>query len=41
MAGMGWRTLVRDGVIAGLVATTAMNASYWAERGEPAAEAAA
>src|ERR1700742_408440 len=29
---MRWRTLVRDGMIAGLVATTAMNASYWAER---------
>jgi hypothetical protein len=29
---MGWRILVRDGVLAGLVATTAMNASYWAER---------
>jgi hypothetical protein len=26
------RTLVRDGVVAGLVATTTMNASYWAER---------
>jgi hypothetical protein len=32
MSGMRWRTLVRDGLIAGLVATTAMNASYWAER---------
>ncbi len=32
MSGMGWRTLVRDGLLAGLVATTAMNASYWAER---------
>ena len=32
MSGMEWRTLVRDGLLAGLVATTAMNASYWAER---------
>src|ERR1700760_4055070 len=29
---MRWRTLVRDGMIAGLVATTAMNLGYWAER---------
>src|SRR6201992_3343046 len=35
MAGMGWRrygTLLRDGLLAGLVATTAMNFGYWAER---------
>jgi uncharacterized membrane protein YagU involved in acid resistance len=37
MAGMGWRygisgTLLRDGVLAGLVSTTAMNLGYWAER---------
>jgi len=32
MSGMGWRTLVRNGLLAGLVATTAMNAGYWAER---------
>jgi hypothetical protein len=36
MAGMGWRygisgTLLRDGVLAGLVSTTAMNFGYWAE----------
>jgi hypothetical protein len=34
MAGMGWRytTLLRDGLLAGLTATTAMNFGYWAER---------
>ena len=35
MAGMGWRrygTLLRDGLLAGLVATTAMNVGYWTER---------
>src|SRR6202012_3617405 len=34
MAGMGWRygTLLRDGLLAGLAATTAMNLGYWAER---------
>ena len=34
MAGMGrWsRTLLRDGLVAGLAATTAMNLGYWAER---------
>jgi uncharacterized membrane protein YagU involved in acid resistance len=34
MSGMGWRytTLLRDGVLAGLVSTTAMNFGYWAER---------
>jgi hypothetical protein len=34
MAGMGWRygTLLRDGVVAGLAATTAMNLGYWTER---------
>ena len=34
MAGMGWRytTLLRDGLVAGLTATTAMNFGYWAER---------
>jgi hypothetical protein len=34
MAGMGWRygTLLRDGLLAGLTATTAMNVGYWAER---------
>ena len=34
MAGMGWRygTLLRDGMLAGLAATTAMNLGYWAER---------
>ena len=31
---MGWRngTLLRDGLVAGLAATTAMNLGYWAER---------
>jgi hypothetical protein len=37
MAGMGWRnrisgTLLRDGLVAGLAATTAMNLGYWLER---------
>jgi hypothetical protein len=34
MAGMGWRcgTLLRDGMLSGLAATTAMNLGYWAER---------
>jgi hypothetical protein len=34
MAGMTWRyrTLLRDGLLAGLAATTAMNLGYWAER---------
>jgi len=37
MAGMGWRnrisgTLLRDGLLAGLTATTAMNLGYWIER---------
>src|ERR1700742_1855881 len=35
MAGIGWRrygTLLRDGLLAGLVATTAMNVGYWTER---------
>jgi hypothetical protein len=37
MAGMGWRngisgTLLRDGLVAGLTATTTMNLGYWIER---------
>jgi hypothetical protein len=34
MAGMGWLRgpLLRNGLLAGLAATTTMNASYWAER---------
>jgi hypothetical protein len=37
MAGMGWRywisgPLLRDGMLAGLASTTAMNVGYWAER---------